>query len=449
MKKMNMSEWNKKNWRNFPIKQQPKWPSDGSLSSTVSELEMLPSLVFAGETRTLLSDLAAVGRGESFLLQCGDCAEDFSSCNGPRIHNLLRVILQMSVILAYTGEKPVIKVGRIAGQYAKPRSSDTETINGLSLPSYRGDMVNSPDANLSSRTPNPRRILDGYFRATATLNLIRAFTRGGYASIEKINDWQSHSFAQNPAMEEYKKLVNDINKAINFAKAKGITSDSAALTTDTLYTSHEALLLDYEEAMTRVDTTTRKWYDTSAHMLWIGDRTRKHDEAHVEFLRGTGNPIGIKVGPNWEGEDLLSTIRAINPENQLGRVTIISRMGVDKVDSKLPQLVRLVNSEGLKVVWCCDPMHGNTQTIGERKTRAFADIVSEIRSFWKILQNEGAIPGGVHLEITDDHVTECTGGVSGITEENIGDNYTSNCDPRLNAAQAVELAFEIGVILST
>lgn len=444
-----MNRWTKASWRNYPIRQQPKWPADGRLENTVAELEHLPSLVFAGETRSLLADLEQVGLGNAFLLQCGDCAEDFSCCNGPKIHNLLRVILQMSLILAYSGGKPVVKVGRIAGQYAKPRSSDFEVVDGISIPSYRGDMVNSSLALADVRVPDPARILEGYFRSTATLNLIRAFTRGGYASIEKISDWQSHSFADSPNMHRYEDLVLSINKAINFAKAKGMAPESDNLKSDMLYTSHEALLLEYEEPLTRIDTTTGAWFDTSAHMLWLGDRTRRHNEAHVEFIRGIGNPVGIKVGPSFEPDDLVKTIRRVNPNNELGKVTVIPRMGVAQVNEVLPILVRTLQSENLNVIWCCDPMHGNTRTVGNRKTRDFSDLISEIRSFWKILRSEGAIPGGVHLEITGDHVTECLGGVSGVTEDSIDDAYTSSCDPRLNAAQAVELAFELGDIIAS
>jgi 3-deoxy-7-phosphoheptulonate synthase len=444
---MKSQEWTKSGWRSFTISQQPVWPNISELNDTIKELTTLPALVFAGETRALRSELAKVSKGEAFLLQCGDCSEEFSGCNGTRIHNHLRVILQMAIILTYVGEKRIVKVGRIAGQYAKPRSSDYEVIDGVQIPTYRGDIINSSDPTIEARTPNPHRILEGYFRAAATLNLIRAFTNGGYASLDKVQDWEMHYFAKNPAMRKYEELVNDINKAISFTKAKGLDISIPQLHEDTLYTSHEGLLLEYEEAMTRVDTTTGDWYDTSAHMLWIGDRTRQPEGAHVEFMRGIGNPIGIKLGHNYNIEELKVIINKLNPDNIQGRLTFITRFGAKNIEKQLPQLIKEIKKEGFQIVWCCDPMHGNTVILNSHKTRRFEDILSEIKLFWKIHKLEGTIPGGVHLELTGEDVTECVGGLSGLSDSDLYRNYTSSVDPRLNAGQAAELAFEIAGII--
>lgn len=445
---MHETTWSKSSWRSFESRQQPIWPDSKVYDETLSALSELPPLVFAGESRTLKHQLAEAAAGEAFVLQCGDCAEDFSRCNGPAVRELLKVILQMSVILAYAGEKRVIKVGRIAGQYAKPRSSDTEIVNGLEMPSYRGDMVNSPEPLLEARTPDPRRMLEGYFRAAATLNLTRAFTRGGFAALDKVRDWHSESLRTLPASKKYEDLANQISKTINFLSAIGLDPDNPSLNQVTLYTSHEALLLGYEEALTRIDSTTGEWYDCSAHMLWIGDRTRQIDGAHIEFLRGVMNPIGMKIGPSYAIDDIKKIIVKLNPDNEAGRLTLITRFGEGKINQFLPPLVREIKKEGYKVVWSCDPMHGNTYQ-GEfgHKTRNFADILSEIRTFFLIHRAEGTIPGGVHLELTGDNVTECTGGSRQLLDHHLQQNYQTNCDPRLNAEQSVELAFELSQLL--
>jgi len=447
---MTNSEWSKFSWRSFPVQQQPCWPDAKACEDTLKKLSNLPALVFAGETRMLKQHLAEVLEGKAFVLQAGDCAEDFSRCTGPRIHDLLKVILKMSIILAYAGEKKVVKIGRMAGQYAKPRSSDSETIGGIEIPIYRGDMVNRPEPTLEARIPDPRRILEGYFRAAATLNLVRAFTRGGYAALDKIQSWSEASFGSFPASRKYDELVDGIRKAINFTTAIGIDIKAPQLNEITMYTSHEALLLEYEEAMTRIDTTTGDWYDTSAHMLWIGDRTRQLDGAHVEFLRGVCNPLGVKIGPKYDTDDIKRLVEKLNPNNEPGRLTLITRFGSDKINSFLPPLLRTMKSEGFKILWSCDPMHGNTYTNQcSQKTRKCEDILKEIRDFWQIHQAEESVAGGVHLELTGDHVTECIGGNRQLLDMDLQLNYQTNCDPRLNAEQAVDLAFELAEIFRT
>lgn len=448
MRRMKNSKWTKSSWRSFPIRQHPHWPDAALCEDTLNKLSQLPALVFAGETRALKQRLAEVLEGKAFILQAGDCSEVFSHCNGPRIHDLLKVILKMSIIIAYAGEKKVIKVGRMAGQYAKPRSSETEIINGREIPSYRGDMVNSSEPSPEARVPDPRRILEGYFRATATLNLVRAFTRGGYASLGKIHSWSEASFGSFPPSRKYDQLVDGIRKAVSFMNAIGIDINAPQLNEITMYTSHEALLLEYEEAMTRIDTTTGKWYDTSAHMLWIGDRTRQGDGAHVEFLRGVCNPVGVKIGSNHDIDDIKRLVVKLNPDNEPGRLTFITRFGAEKVAVFLPSILREMIREGFKIIWSCDPMHGNTYTNGlSRKTRKYEDILNEIRSFWEIHQAEGSNAGGVHLELTGDNVTECIGGNRHLLDQDLQLNYQTNCDPRLNAEQAVELAFDLAEIL--
>ena len=446
---MKVQEWSKISWRSFPIMQQPKWPDAKACEDTLKTLSQLPALVFAGESRALKHQLADAVEGNAFVLQCGDCSEDFSGCNGPRIHALLKVILQMSIILTYAGEKQVVNIGRISGQYSKPRSSDTEKVDGHEIPSYRGDMVNSPEPTLQARTPDPQRLLEGYFRATATLNLLRAFTRGGYASLDQAHSWHRDFCDEFPINRKYEELVKGMRKAINFISAIGVDITTPELNQITLYTSHEALLLDYEETMTRIDTTTGDWYDTSAHMLWIGDRTRQLDGAHVEFLRGVCNPIGMKIGPNHDSGDIKRIIQRLNPDNDPGRLTLITRFGAEKISSFLPPLLRGMKSEGFKIVWSCDPMHGNTYKNNlSKKTRKFGDIATEMRKFVQIHQAEGTIAGGIHLELTGDNVTECTGGGRQLLDNDLQVNYQTNCDPRLNAEQAVELAFELADILN-
>ena len=429
--------------------QQPTWPNANDCEDTLKTLSQLPALVFAGESRELKQQLANAVEGKAFVLQCGDCAEDFFRCNGPRIHDLVKVILQMSIILAYAGEKQVVNIGRIAGQYAKPRSSNTEKVGGVEIPSYRGDMVNSPEPTLQARTPNPRKMLEGYFRATATLNLVRAFTRGGYAALDQVHAWHQDFLDVFPANQKYEELAMGIRKAINFTTAIGLDMHAPQLNQVTLYTSHEALLLEYEEAMTRIDTTTGDWYDTSAHMLWIGDRTRQLDGAHVEFLRGVCNPLGMKIGPEHDIDDIKQIIEKLNPKNDPGRLTLITRFGAERVNLFLPQLLREMKREGFNLVWICDPMHGNTyRNRYSKKTRKFEDILKEIHDFFKIHRAEGTIAGGVHLELTGDSVTECVGGSRQLTDKALDQNYETNCDPRLNAEQAVEIAFELAEILN-
>ena len=446
---MKTSSWAKSSWRSYSALQQPVWLDAGARDETLAALSRLPALVFAGESRALKAGLAEAAAGNAFVLQAGDCAEDFSRCHGPAIHDLLKVILQMSVILTYAGEKKVVKIGRIAGQYAKPRSSETEKIGDQLLPSYRGDMVNRPEPTREARTPDPRRMLEGYFRSTATLNLVRAFTGGGYAALEQVHSWSEASRRGFPPNRQYDELVAGIKKAIQFMAAIGIDRQSPQLNEVNLYTSHEALLLEYEEAMARVDTTTGDWYDTSANMLWIGDRTRQPDGAHVEFLRGVRNPLGVKIGPAYGVDDIKRLAARLNPDNEPGRLSLIPRFGVATIRSRLPDLVRDMKREGFNITWICDPMHGNT-FIDSRgmKTRRFEDILEEIRLFWQIHRAEGTVAGGVHLELTGDAVTECTGGNRQLGEGDLHLNYQTQCDPRLNAEQAVEIAFEIAGILN-
>jgi len=446
---MSDNEWTKSSWKSFEARQQPAWPDEKAYNETLSELSELPPLVFAGESRTLREQLTEAAEGKAFVLQCGDCAEDFSRCKGPAIREIIKVILQMSVILAYAGEKRVIKIGRIAGQYAKPRSSDTELVNGMEILSYRGDIVNSPELTREARTPDPRRMLEGYFRAAATLNLTRAFTRGGFAALGRVRDWHSESLKTLPASQKYEQLAKQISKTINFMTAIGLDASNPSLNQVTLFTSHEALLLGYEEALTRRDSSTGEWYDCSAHMLWIGDRTRQVNGAHVEFLRGVRNPVGFKIGPSYEIDDIKKIILKLNPDNEPGRLTLITRFGAEKISTFLPSLIQEIEREGFSVVWSCDPMHGNTyQSDFEQKTRNFDDILDEIRNFFQIHRAEGTFPGGVHLELTGDNVTECTGGSRQLLDHHLQQNYQTNCDPRLNAEQSVELAFELAELLN-
>lgn len=445
----NGSSWSKESWRLRPIRQQPAWPDAPACSEIVSQISRLPALVFAGESRALMRQLAKAVKGEAFVLQGGDCAEDFSRCHGPQIHNLLKVILQMSIVLVYAAGREIVHIGRIAGQYAKPRSSDRETIDGIELPVYRGDMINGPEPTSAARTPDPRRMLEGYFRAAATLNLVRAFTRGGYAALDQAYAWHQDFIGAFPPNPKYQRLSEGIRKAVRFMAAIGLDNAAPQLREFTLYTSHEALLLEYEEAMTRIDTTTGRWYDTSANMLWVGDRTRQHDGAHVEFLRGIHNPLGLKIGPEHTIDDLKRVIQTLNPLNEPGRLTLIIRLGHAKIRSLLPPLIRELKREGFELLWSCDPMHGNTlKTADGRKTRDLSHILSELRAFFEIHREEKTVPGGVHLELTGDNVAECTGGTQMILAGVAADGYQSLCDPRLNAGQAVELAFELAEMLN-
>ncbi len=435
--------WTPSSWREFPIRQQPDWPDPAALEDVETRLARFPPLVFAGEARRLRSQLADVAEGRAFLLQGGDCAESFAEFHADNIRDTFRVLLQMSVVLTYGANRPVVKVGRLAGQFAKPRSTDTETQNGVELPSYRGDMVNGMEFVAEARTPDPERLIQGYAQSAATLNLLRAFAQGGYADLHQVHRWNHGFVAHSPQGERYRELADRISDALEFMEACGVTSQSSPqLRSVDFYTSHEALLLGYEQALTRVDSTTGDWYDCSAHMLWIGDRTRQPDGAHVEFLRGVGNPIAMKAGPSIEADEILRLIDILNPGNEAGRLTIVCRMGADKVETLLPPLVRAVTREGRKVVWACDPMHGNTVKSGTGfKTRSFDRILAEVRSFFAVHSAEGTCAGGVHFELSGQDVTECIGGAQEITEHTLADRYHTHCDPRLNASQALELAF--------
>lgn len=437
-------EWSKTSWKDFEALQQPKWPNQESVDKVLADLTRLPPLVFAGEIRSLKQQLAKAVTGEAFLLQGGDCSEDFSKITAPNIRETLRVLLQMAVVLTYAGGKPVIKVGRIAGQFAKPRSSDTETIDGVELPSYRGDMVNGPEFTEASRIPNPKYMMKGYNMAASTLNLLRAFTRGGFGSLHRVQAWNQEFVAQSPMGRSYDRLARQIDQTIKFMETIGIAANNPLIEQTQLFTSHEALLLQYEQAMTRMDSTTGGWYDCSAHMVWIGERTRQVDGAHVEFLRGVLNPIGIKVGPTNNPDDIKRLCEVLNPENEPGRITLITRLGVKKIEKALPTLLREIKREGHNVVWSCDPMHANTYTAASgHKTRNFNDILSELTCFFEIHWSEGTVPGGVHFEMTGENVTECTGGARNIVDAELAQNYLTTCDPRLNAEQSLEVAFQI------
>ena len=437
--------WTPYSWRDHPIRQQPDWPDPAALEAVEATLKNYPPLVFAGEARRLKAHLGEVAEGRAFLLQGGDCAESFAEFHPDNIRDTFRVLLQMAVVLTYGANRPVIKIGRMAGQFVKPRSTDTETVDGVELPSYRGDMVNAIEFTPEARKPDAERMLQGYAQSASTLNLLRAFAQGGYADLHQVHRWNHGFVARSPLGEAYQEIAERIGEALDFMAACGINSEnSPQLAATDFYTSHEALLLSYEQAMTRTDSTTGKWYDCSAHMLWIGDRTRQLDGAHVEFLRGVGNPIGLKTGPSLDADDLLRLIDALNPDNEPGRLTLISRMGADKVETKLAPLVRAVQGEGRVVVWACDPMHGNTvKSSTGYKTRAVDRILAEVSGFFAVHQAEGSYAGGVHFEMTGQDVTECIGGAQEITEHSLSDRYHTACDPRLNASQALELAFLI------
>jgi 3-deoxy-7-phosphoheptulonate synthase len=438
--------WTPASWREKPAKHIPAdYPDPGHLARVEQQLRSYPPLVFAGEARNLKARLAEVAEGKAFLLQGGDCAESFKEFHADNIRDTFRTLMAMSVVLTFAGSKPVVKLGRIAGQFAKPRSELTETQDGVTLPSYRGDNINGMEFNLEARTPNPERLLKAYSQSAATLNLIRAFANGGYADLHNVHRWMVGFVADSPQGKRYQELADRISEAIDFMEACGITPQNVPQVRHVdVYTSHEALLLGYEEAMTRVDSTSGEHYDTSAHFVWLGDRTRQADGAHVEFARGVKNPIGIKCGPSLEPDELLRLIDILNPANEPGRLTLIARFGADKVTQSLPRLVRAITNEGRTVVWSCDPMHGNTlKTASGFKTRPFDLILSEVREFMNILPTEGAYPGGVHVEMTGRQVTECLGGAAAVTEEDLSSRYHTHCDPRLNGQQALDLAFLI------
>lgn len=441
-----MSEnWSPESWRTKPIFQVPTYPDQNRLAEVEESLRNFPPLVFAGEARRLKESLADVAEGKAFLLQGGDCAESFAEFHANNIRDTFRVLLQMAVVLTYGAAMPVVKVGRMAGQFAKPRSADTETIDGVTLPSYRGDNVNGSEFTAEARIPDPERMVRAYNQSAATLNLLRAFAQGGYADLHKVHQWTLGSVAGTLADARYQEMCNRLDETLAFMEACGMTSDTTPQLRETdFFTSHEALLLQYEQALTRVDSTSGDWYDCSAHMLWIGERTRQLDAGHVEFLRGVQNPLGFKAGPGMGADDLLRLIDRLNPANEAGRITIITRMGADKVGEVLPGLIRAVQREGRKVVWSCDPMHANTvKAAGGYKTRPFDAILAEVRAFFAVHKAEGSHAGGVHFEMTGQDVTECLGGMIDITEDELGDRYQTACDPRLNATQSLELAFLI------
>ncbi|MCA3641303.1 MAG: 3-deoxy-7-phosphoheptulonate synthase class II [Methylobacterium sp.] len=441
--------WTPASWRSFPIAQVPSYPDTALLEATEKQLRSFPPLVFAGEARKLKRALSKVAAGEAFLLQGGDCAESFAEHSANHIRDFFRVFLQMAVVLTYAGSSPVVKVGRVAGQFAKPRSSPVEKHDGVELPSYRGDIINGIEFTPEARIPDPRRQVEAYRQSAATLNLIRAFATGGYASLDNAQKWVLDFVQNSPASHRYLDLIGRITEALQFMRAIGINSEThPEMRLTEFYTSHEALLLGYEEAMTREDSThPGDHVATSGHMLWIGDRTRQPDHAHVEFFRGILNPIGLKCGPSLTPDGLLELIDILNPENEAGRLTLICRFGSDKVGNHLPDLIRAVKREGRNVVWSCDPMHGNTISLGAYKTRPFDRITQEVKSFFQIHRSEGTYAGGIHLEMTGKNVTECTGGAKTVTNEMIADRYDTFCDPRLNAEQAIELAFMVADLI--
>jgi len=438
--------WTPNSWRNFPIKQQPIYTDMKKVRKVEKELASYPPLIFAEEARRLKSHLADVANGNAFLLQGGDCAESFKAFNANNIKSLFQVMMQMAVVMTFSAQKPVVKVGRIAGQFAKPRSSDFETIDGIQYPSYRGDIVNDIATDIKSRTPNPKKLLKAYNQSAATLNLLRAFARGGMADLNKVHSWNLNYMNDHTLGEKYEEMASKISESLKFMEACGInSSNTPALNQTTLFTSHEALLLNYEEALTRKDSLTDDWYDCSAHMLWIGDRTRALDEAHVEYFRGIKNPIGCKVGPSMKEDELIQLIDKLNPENEAGRLNLIVRMGASKIADHYPKLLKRVEAEGKKVVWSSDPMHGNVEKADNGyKTRDFDNILSEVKQFFQIHKTQGSVAGGIHLEMTGQDVTECTGGQSSkITTNDLTSRYHTQCDPRLNADQSLELAFMI------
>ena len=438
-----MSQWQPDSWRNKPILQQPHYRDIQHLKQVEEKLASYPPLVFAEETRELFKQLGQVAEGNGFLLQGGDCAESFSEFNAPKIRDTFKVILQMAIVLTFAGRCPVTKVARMAGQYAKPRSADLETIDGVSLPSYRGDIINSFEFTEAARQPDPERMVEAYHRAASTLNLLRAFAQGGLADLHQVNRWNMAFVENNPLKERYQDMAKRIQDTLSFMDVIGINaSNNATLHETSLFTSHEALLLNYEQALTRTDTLTGKPYNCSAHMLWIGERTRQLDHAHVEFFRGIHNPIGVKVGPSMEEDELIRLIDALNPDNEAGRLTLITRMGADNLEKNLPRLLRRVKQEGRKVVWSSDPMHGNTfKASSGYKTRNFDSILREIQQFFAAHKAEGTHAGGIHLEMTGQHVTECTGGAYKISDDDLAQAYQTQCDPRLNADQVLEMAF--------
>ena len=443
--------WQPNSWRDHPIKQVPDYPDAEKLAGVEARLAAMPPLVFAGEAQSLKRQLGEVAEGRAFLLQGGDCAESFAEFSANNIRDSFKVILQMAVVLTFGASMPVVKVGRVAGQFAKPRSSPMEAVDGIELPSYRGDMINAMPFTEKDRVPDPKRLLRVYEQSAATLNLLRAFAQGGLADLTKVHSWVTEFLSGTPQADRFQELAGRIEESLNFMRACGITPETARPLAETdFYTSHESLLLNYEEALTRRDTITdeKDWYATSAHMIWIGDRTRQPDGAHVEYMRGIANPIGLKCGPSLDPDELVRLIETLNPDNVPGRLTLIARMGAGKVRAGLPPLLKAVKASGAKVVWCCDPMHGNTiKASSGYKTRRVNDVMAEVQGFFDAHDEIGTYPGGVHFEMTGQNVTECVGGVVDVTEARLGDRYHTHCDPRLNGAQALELAFLIADLL--
>ena len=445
--------WKPNSWRNYPVVQMPTYPDESKVNSVEAKLSFKPPLVFAGEVQALKKSLALAEKGNAFILQGGDCAESFSQFSANGIRDTFKVLLQMAVILTYGSSIPIIKIGRIAGQFAKPRSSDVEIIDGIELPSYRGDMINDMEFNKTARQPDPQRLIDGYEQSAATLNLIRAFAQGGMANLEKVHEWTLGFLNNTPETDKYREIANRISESLNFMKACGLTSSSVPQLRETdFFTSHEALLLNYEEALTREDTITAEkgWYATSAHLLWVGDRTRQFDHGHIEYLSGIQNPVGIKCGPSLEKDDLIRLLDKVNPNNDTGKVVLICRMGSEKVNEHLPKLIKNIKANGKNVTWCCDPMHGNTiKASNGYKTRRVAEILNEVNNFFLVHKSEGTLPGGVHFEMTGSNVTECLGGANEVKESDLGSRYHTHCDPRLNGSQSLELAFLVSDLIKS
>jgi 3-deoxy-7-phosphoheptulonate synthase len=441
--------WSPDSWRSFPIKQQPSWPDEADLDRALKQIHGYPPLVFAGEARSLQAGLAQVAAGNAFLLQAGDCAESFEDFSANNIREKLRVILQMAIVLTYSLGVPVVKVGRIAGQFAKPRSADFERVGDEDLPSFRGHIVNDIAPTSAARVPAAERLVQAYHQSASTLNLVRAFTKGGFAALDRVHAWTQEFVASSPVGRQYEQLAIEIDRALRFMRATGMDTESnPTLREVDIWTSHEALLLGYEEALTRQDSTTGGWYDCSAHMLWIGERTRELDGAHVEFLRGVGNPIGCKVGPSMSVDDVIASCEVLNPARIPGRLTLITRMGVDRVEEGLRPLLAAVRDAGHPVVWACDPMHGNTYTSPTgRKTRSFDAILGEVEGFVRAHRAEGTWPGGIHIELTGDDVTECIGGGDEISDTDLDHRYETMCDPRLNGRQSLDLAFRTAELI--
>ena len=441
--------WSPASWQHRPALQQPNWPDPQALEHSLKQISSLPPLVFAGEARTLQSELAKVASGNAFLLQAGDCAESFEEFSADNIREKLRVILQMAIVLTYSVGVPVVKVGRIAGQFAKPRSSDTELVGDVQLPSFRGHIVNDATTSEAARVPDPERLVRAYHQSASTLNLLRAFTKGGFADLSRVHAWTQEFVASSPQGRRYEQLAWEIDRALAFMRACGVETESNPnLSQVDVYTSHEALILGYEESLTRQDSLTDRWFDCSAHMLWIGERTRDLEGAHVEFLRGVGNPIGCKIGASTSVNDVLELCEVLNPSRIPGRLTLISRMGAANVEGALRPLLRAVTDAGHPVVWSCDPMHGNTFTADNgRKTRDFDDVVREIGGFVRAHRAEGTWPGGIHVELTGENVTECLGGGDALVHADLDSRYETVCDPRLNARQSVDLAFRVAELI--